>query len=177
MLAVRTVDTAAVAFGAWFVCAQKKSKFKNKKLSGCLLRVDTASSPRRAPPQQSCSPHGWHSPVPWLGLRRATSVSRTCHAHKNTHTRASCCCCCDAVSLRLVVVLLRLILRSTTTAAYVALSSLVTCNEKPKEKNNANKGKDETRVFVGTNRKESQKRTPVILVLVLVAGKTGNNKK
>ena len=43
MLAVRTVDTAAVAFGAWFVCAQKKSKFKNKKkLRGCLLRVDIA---------------------------------------------------------------------------------------------------------------------------------------
>ena len=73
--------------------------------------------------------------TPQLGLRRATPVSRTCHAHKNTHTRASCCCCCDAVSLRLVVVLLRLILRSTTTAAYVALSSLVTCNEKPNKKN------------------------------------------
>ena len=32
VLAVRTVDTAAVAFGAWFVYAQKKSKFKNKKI-------------------------------------------------------------------------------------------------------------------------------------------------
>ena len=30
VLAVRTVDTAAVAFRAWFVCAQKKSKYKNK---------------------------------------------------------------------------------------------------------------------------------------------------
>ena len=30
-VAVRTVDTAPVAFGAWFVCAQKKRKFKNKK--------------------------------------------------------------------------------------------------------------------------------------------------
>ena len=46
VLAVRTVDTAAVAFGAWFVCAQKKSKFKNNKnLRACFLRVDdTASS-------------------------------------------------------------------------------------------------------------------------------------
>ena len=31
VLAVRTVDTAAAAFGAWYVCAHKKRKFKNKK--------------------------------------------------------------------------------------------------------------------------------------------------
>ena len=39
VLAVRTVDTAAaVAFGAWFVCAQKKSKFKNKKKSWLFVQ-------------------------------------------------------------------------------------------------------------------------------------------
>ena len=44
VLAVRTVDTAAVALGTWFVCAQQKTNSKTKKLRGWLLRVDTASS-------------------------------------------------------------------------------------------------------------------------------------
>ena len=39
VLAVRTVDTAAVDFGAWFVCAQKKSKFENKKFVVVCLEL------------------------------------------------------------------------------------------------------------------------------------------
>ena len=120
VLAVRTVDTGAVAFGAWFVCAQKKSKFKNKTKNFVVVCSELMIqllwlSPRRAPPQPSQAPaRGWHSPVPWLGLRRATPVSRTCHAHKNTHARASCSCWYDAaVLLPLVVVLLLLPLLPT----------------------------------------------------------------
>ena len=59
--------------------------------------------------------------MPWLGLRRAP-VSRTCH----THARTSWCCCYGVAVLR-VVLLLRLL-------PAVALSSLVTCNEKTKRK-------------------------------------------
>ena len=119
VLCLRYVDN--VALGAWFVpswCAQKKSRFKNKNfvivfLGGHMASGvdDTASfnsaSLRRAPLQQSCSPRGWYSPVPWRGLRRAP-VSRTSHAHTNTHAHASCCCCYSVSVLRLVVALLLL---------------------------------------------------------------------
>ena len=118
-----------VVFGAWFcafvVCAEEKAGSKTK-LRGCLrsseaifmasrselmIQLALTVSPIRAPSQQSCSPRRWYSPVPWLGLRRAP-VSRTCYAHTNTHTRASCCCCCcccccyGVAVLRLVVVVL-----------------------------------------------------------------------
>ena len=96
------------------------------------------------------------------------------------HTRARFlllliwCCCIIAVGCGTTTT-------TTTTAAYVALSSLVTCNEKTKKRKKnlptkMNK-KNETRVFVDTKRNESQKRTPVVRVLVLVAGKTRNNEK
>ena len=70
VLAVRTVDAAAVAFGAWFVLSPaEKKQVQKQKLRGCWFRADddTASSLQevlKAPHQQSCSPRGWHSPVP-----------------------------------------------------------------------------------------------------------------
>ena len=104
LLCLRYVDI--VAFSAWFVpawCAHKKrikaaSKTKTPWLFVILLHIFgnqswwySKLSPRRALPLQSCSPRGWYSPVPWLGLKRAP-VSPTWHAHTNTHPRASCCC-------------------------------------------------------------------------------------
>ena len=85
LLCLRYLDT--VVFGAWFVpawCAQKKSRFENQNC--VVIRSYGKLSPRRPPPLQSCSPRGWYSPVPRLGLRRAP-VSRTCHAHTNTRAR------------------------------------------------------------------------------------------
>ena len=118
---------------------------------------DTASSlqePRRARHLQSCSPRGWYSPVPWLGLRRAP-VTRTCHAHTNTHARASSCCFHDVavLLLRLVVEKQLLILLLPT-----ALSSLVARNEKQKKrKKKTTKRKRWNASFLWTlNKKENQ---------------------
>ena len=81
LLCLRYVDT--VAFGASFsaffvVCAGEEQKQVQKQKTSRLVVFlgsrmaskadDTASfdsvSPRRAPPQHSCSPLGWYSPVP-----------------------------------------------------------------------------------------------------------------
>ena len=100
------------------------------------LMIQLVLSPRRAPPQQSWSPRGWYSPVPWRGLRRAP-VSRTCHTYTNRRALPAGCCCYGVVAvLRLVLVLLLLHLP-------IALSSLlITCNEKMKEKTNVTKSKE-----------------------------------
>ena len=74
LLCLRYVDT--MAFGACFVLLgveKKKSRFKNKSFVACFCSLEAillaeliqlALSPRRAPPQQSCSPRGWYSPAP-----------------------------------------------------------------------------------------------------------------
>ena len=127
-------------------CSEEK-QFQKQKLR-CLCSLDAifasraddiqlALWPRRAPPQQSCSPRGWYSPVPWLGLKRAP-VLRTCHTYTKTRARfllldVLWCCYCiagsDAAStLRLPMP--------------IPLSSLlITCNEKTKEKKKSQKAK------------------------------------
>ena len=122
---------------------------------------DTASfdsvSPWRAPPHQSCSPRGWYSLAPWLGLRRAP-VSRNCHAHTNARSRASYCCCYGVAVLRLVVMLL-LLLPSLASP----LSFLVAKKRKSERKQYDLKRKDEKELLWI----QKWKRTAV-----LVAGKT-----
>ena len=59
---------------AFVVCAEEKKQVKKTKTSSLFVflgasRADDTSSfdsvsPRRAPPQKSCSPRGWYSPVP-----------------------------------------------------------------------------------------------------------------
>ena len=127
-------------------CSEEEKQVQKQKLR-CLcsleaillaeLMIQLALSPRRAPPQQSCSPRGWYSPVPWLGLKRAP-VLRTCHTYTKTRARfllldVLWCCYCiagsDAAStLRLPMP--------------IPLSSLlITCNEKTKEKKKSQKAK------------------------------------
>ena len=74
---------------------KKKSRFENKHFVVVCVPWRpycnqswwySKLSPRRAPPLLSCSPRGWYSPVPWLGLRRAP-VPRSCHANTNTRAR------------------------------------------------------------------------------------------
>ena len=98
LLCLRYVDT--MDFGTWFVLLgvqKKKSRFKNESfvvrlcsleaiLLAELIQLKNSFAPRRAPRLQSCSPRGWSSPVPWLGLRRAP-VSRTCYTYTNTRAR------------------------------------------------------------------------------------------
>ena len=89
-------------------CSEEETQVQKLKLR-CLcsleailvaeLMIQLALSPRRAPHQQSRSPRGRYSVVPWLGLRRAP-VSRTCHTYTNTHARASCWLCHGVVTVR-----------------------------------------------------------------------------
>ena len=121
-------------------------------------------SSRRAPLQQSCSPRGWCSPMPCLGLKRAP-VSRTCHAHTNTDARASSCCCsCYGVVA---------VYCGWLWCCYyicLALSSLVTCDEQIKNERTTN-DKKERDEFLWV------KKGGNVHLLVLVAGKKTKQRK
>ena len=135
------------------VPTKEEKQVQRQKLRGWFFRADgDKARSLQEEPQQQRSPRGWHSPVPRFGLRRAPPVSRTCHAHKR-HTRArfllllTWCCCIVAVGCGAATTILLLY-------CCLALSSLVTCNVKTKEKNDKKeKKKNETRVLVDTKRK------------------------
>ena len=93
------------------------------------------------------TPRGWYSPGPSLGLRRAP-VSRTCSLTQ-TQTRA--------LPAAAVVMVLSPYCGWLWCCYYccLALSSLVTCNEKTKERKKKEdiKGKHEKRVLVDATKK------------------------
>ena len=162
VLAVRRYCAFRSLVCAYVVCAEEEKQVRKKNFVVVCVPLAYGNqswwysklSPRRPPPLQSCSPSGWCSPVPWLALRRAP-VSRTCHAHTNTHERASGCCC----YLWCCIIAFGCGAAAINTTLYVALFSLVTRNEKTKDKN-GKKEKDETRVFCGFE-KDNEKRTAV----------------
>ena len=168
LLFLRYVDTT-VSCGfrslvcAFVVCAKEKKQVQKQKLRGGLcsseaiwlaeLMIQLALSKKSTFPAVMF-PSRLVLPSAMTWTEKSACFVNLPRSH--THAGASCCCCCH------VAVLLYCGWLWCCYYCCLALSSLVACKEKTKEKNNVKKEKDETQVlsFRGYKKRKT-KNVPV----------------
>ena len=156
------------------VPTKEEKQVEKQKLRGCSeLMIQLALSKKSTPPAvMLISRLALPSAMTW------TEKSTTCVANlprSQQHTRAL------PAAIDLVLLLYYCgwlwCCYNYTTNCCLALSSLVTCNEKTKEKNEKKGGKKKVKHEFLWIRKGKKPKTDTRIVLVLGAGKTRNNEK
>ena len=163
VLAVRTYCGFQSLVCAFVVCAKEKKQVQKQKLRGGLcsseaiwlaeLMIQLALSKKSTFPAVMF-PSRLVLPSAMTWTEKSACFVNLPRSH--THAGASCCCCCH------VAVLLYCGWLWCCYYCCLALSSLVACKEKTKEKNNVKKEKDETQVlsFRGYKKRKT-KNVPV----------------